>query len=427
MDRSKRRKIAPTVITTTRTLPDNSRINLDVPSFTLPTEGNRFWNEDDTGNTPGNNITSSIDIQKLDKNEFELYKKRSKRRFWVIIGWLVSLTIWILVLTIVYVLHLPRYSSSNQYQYPQSQVIQLCTSNANCTGEAQYCDTQFSHQCSVCLISDHCEDPSLQYCDSFGTRSCHECLYNRHCTTSPNLVCDTDDTRKCVECMENKDCANNPVNKICDLTTNTCSMPCTTAMCASRTDGKTKCCGTRCIEDCPGGFACDVLKSQCILKKPSGPKGTNVARNATSLLTGCSHCHYTNLKITGSMFNRTQLQTMEYMTGFEYIFKLSGTSPQPNITNATLYYQDALNCSKNDFNTSPFIELGVYPLINESYVDFENILPVTSECFFILTSGTFQTNFFCDASYDYIYQVAIQTNNVTVSINHTPFYELYGY
>jgi len=438
---STKRRAAPRIVPfSSRILPDTSRTNLDLPStITLPTEGNRFWNEEDQGTTPANRSDQSLEIKKLDKSEYDKDKKKLSKRFWYIIASLAILAIWILTLTILYILHVHEnttiyiYHNQDQDQgnvpyQPSSPGVPLCTDNSNCTAPTQYCDTKYSHQCSECVSSDQCGDPSLQYCDIFGTRACHECFYDRHCTTSPNLVCDTDNTRTCVECMENKDCASNPVNKVCDRTTNTCSMPCTTSMCASRTDGKTKCCGTKCIEDCPGGYACDILQSQCVLKKPSGPKGSNVLKTTTNYITYCSHCHNVSLEITGSLFKKEDLQPMEYMTGFEYIYHLTNPSLRvSDIENAVLYYQEAPTCSKTDFETSPFIELGLYSSITQNYVDFDNILPLKSDCFFILTQGDFKTSFSCYASNDHDYQVYKYLGGGETAITHTPFYEIYGY
>jgi len=422
-DRSKKRKILPVLASSVRSIHENSQMNLENPSFSIHTEGN-VWN----GETP--KTKSTTDNLKLDKSEFELYKIGRRRRYCCVIWWLIALTIWILVLTIVYALHVHNHIIPSIIYYPPGTggtIIQTCSDNSNCTGTAKYCDTNYSHQCSVCLSSDNCEDPNAKYCDPFGTRDCHQCLYDRHCGN--DLVCDTEDSRKCVECMENKDCDKNPVNKLCDLTTNTCTTPCTTAICAGRTDNKTKCCGTQCIEDCPGGFACDVLKSQCVAKKPSSQKGSNVNKTipTSSVFGTCAHCHYNDLRIAGSMFNRSLLQSMEYMTGFEYVFRITTTYPTPNIANATILYQDALNCLVSDYGKSPFIELGVYSLINTNFLEFQNILPVTSQCFFILTQGTFLSSFDCEANNLYNFQVVTYTTGVNQTAGHTPFYELYGF
>ena len=297
-----------------------------------------------------------------------------------------------------------------------------CNVNTDCTTSPfGVCKTS-SNTCTQCLVNSDCSSNSTyKYCSS---EQCVQCLDDSGCASQAvNKVC-KDQT--CVQCTSNKHCASQTTNKICDLSTNTCAAPCTTAACASRTDGKTKCCGTKCIENCPGGFICDVFQSQCVTKIIGTPRGTNVPTNATNILTNCAHCHQTTLKATGSLFKKSMLDTIDYLTGITYIFDLARTR-MPNIQNAVIYFQEASNCVVSDINQSPYIELGSYSTLTTNTVDFDNILPVTSDCFFILTQGTYKTSFTCIASYDYLFQVVVNNDGSTPSINHTPYYELIGY
>ena len=305
-----------------------------------------------------------------------------------------------------------------------------CTANTDCTTSPFGVCKASSNTCIQCAAHSDCstKNATFQYCSS---EQCVQCLTDAGCSTQlDNKACKTS-TNTCVQCTSNKHCLSQPTNKICDLDTNTCIGPCSTTSCEARTDKKTKCCGVKCIEDCPGGFICDVLASQCIVKIEGTDRGTNVPTTGQkSTLSACSHCHYYNLRTTGTMFNRTMLDTIDYLTGIRYLFEVPPkTNRAPNMKDVNIYYQEAPNCLTTDFQKSPYkgIELGFYSTITTTTVNFTNVLPVTAECFFILTSGTFVEQFSCGATYDYKYQVYEDTSGNAPGLDHTPYYSLLGY
>jgi len=316
-----------------------------------------------------------------------------------------------------------------------------CAVNNDCLSQPvnQVCS---AHQCVQCVTNSDCASQlDKNVCDS-STNTCVQCIVNNDCSSQAvNKVCSAN---QCIQCLINGDCASQTTNKvcsnevcvqctlnvhcpssqICDLSTNTCAGPCTRAECASRTDGKTKCCGTKCIEDCQVGYICDVFLSQCVPIIIGTEKGKNVP-DTTNLQTGCIHCHQIQYDSSGSMFDRGTLSPINYLTGLRYIY--SATAPTVlDIDNAELFFQEAPNCATSDFKKSPYITLGFYPRLTSDTVQFENILPVTSQCFFILTAGSFKKNYNCYASKDYQYQVLTQGATIIIA-EHTPFYALLGY
>jgi len=346
-----------------------------------------------------------------------------------------------------------------------------CLQSTHCTNPLKpFCDIYGSRSCHECVVNRDCS--GAQVCDSSETRTCANCFVDKDCASNPtdNLclsnncvqcitntdcasqlthhtcsnnkcvqcVTDTDcsgqpvnkycsDEGSCVRCTKNVHCASEPTNKICDLSTYTCAGPCTTAGCASDPDGKTKCCGTKCIYNCAAGYICNVFESACVPKIEGVPKGTNVPTTTTNTLNVCTHCHNTNLKITGSMFDKGMLSNIDYLTGIRYIFETTATPQNPDITGVTMYFKEAPTCSRTDFNMDGLVELGQIASVTNPKVDFDNVLPLTSDCFFVLTQGAFQKSFTCVSSRDFQYQVYYNNDGSTTNLDHTPYYELFGY
>jgi len=461
---SNSRKVVP--ITTKRLI--SSTFGFERPLTPNSVKKNLLVPEDERNTPPENQPRNSISKE----SPWEQFKRKTRRRslFWILSS--VTAAIWLIVLTVLYAIHLQNADHSKLIQVIERTIeVPECKSDAECTSPTPYCDTQYTNQCSECVQSSQCTNPAKPFCDIYGSRSCHECVVNRDCPGS--LICDTSETRVCAECFAAKDCSSNaikklcvsnecvecasssdclsqpvnklcyngacvqctknvhcagePLNKICDLSSYTCAAPCTSDSCAADPDGKTKCCGTKCIQDCAVGFICNVFESQCVPKIEGTPRGTNVPTNPSKVLAKCSHCHYTNVKMTGSMFDKSMLSNIDYLTGIEYIFSKT-TTVNPNMEDAKLFFQEAPTCDRNDFTPgSSLIELGTYPTITSTKVEFDNVLPVTSDCFFILTQATFKVSIDCEASYDYTFQVGLTTANSKLTLDHTPYYSLYGY
>jgi len=167
-------------------------------------------------------IQSPRRVEKYDA-EVNHFDKEIKPRslFWM--SSFIIAAVWLLGLTIIYILHI-RTTYPSIETYTNETISDMskatCTSNSDCSGSTPFCDTLYTKKCSTCLSSSDCTDSVKKRCDVFGTRNCYECVMDRHC--SGTLVCDTGKTRTCVQCVRDNDCTTLGLTT-CNTATHICS------------------------------------------------------------------------------------------------------------------------------------------------------------------------------------------------------------
>jgi Cys-rich repeat protein len=166
---------------------------------------------------------------------------------------------------------------------PQEECTPGCRNDSDClTPGLRACDTSIN-QCVPCTNNSYC--PAIKpVCNiTSGADTCVECVNDSDCPNGNSCdagICvqcvddtDCDGTyckvnsakpkqNKCVSCMNDSQCASNPVNKVCDNSTNTC-IGCRTSLdCPSGSI----CNGTQCVTGCDASTPCDATAPICDLQ-----------------------------------------------------------------------------------------------------------------------------------------------------------------
>lgn len=136
--------------------------------------------------------------------------------------------------------------------YPDANVCNLCSSDADCPRGLPACDTR-SERCVACTSDEHC--PGAQPACNTERLACVACTRDDHCTDPWTPRCDGR-TETCVVCTENADC---PwlFEPVCDPATGRCRA------CASDLECGSGVCANGACVDCGSNADCGGAAPYC--------------------------------------------------------------------------------------------------------------------------------------------------------------------